>query len=82
MVLNHVAGATACEALGKTTLATATMTVDFKGPVDTPGVVLVRAWAVAREGRKTWVQARIEDPEGRLLAGAKVLFIDEKPTKL
>jgi len=82
LILNHISGLTACEALGSLSLATATMTVDYKAPIDTPGIIFARGWAVEKEGRKLWVRARIEDAEGRLLARAKALFIEQKPVKL
>lgn len=73
---------TACEVLGTLALATATMTVDYKAPIYTPGLIFARGWAVAKEARKLWVRATIEDAEGRLLARAKALFIDQNPVKL
>ncbi|KIW15746.1 hypothetical protein PV08_05796 [Exophiala spinifera] len=64
---------------GSSAPATATMTVDYRAPISTPGVVLGRAWAVERSGRKTWVKGVIEDGEGKALAAAKALFVDPKP---
>lgn len=55
--------------------ATATMTVDYKLPVNTPCVVLARAWLIETSGRKLWIRAVMEDAEGRILAAAKTLFI-------
>ena len=64
------------------TAATATMTVDYKAPINTPDIVLVRCWAVEKQRRKTWLKARTEDGQGKLLATAKALFIDPKPAKI
>lgn len=77
LVLDQVAGICASEAVtGRGGIpATVTITVDFKAPVDTPGVVLCRAWATRVEGRKTWVEAVLEDGEGRVLTTARGLFI-------
>jgi acyl-coenzyme A thioesterase PaaI-like protein len=59
--------------------ATATMTVDYRATVDTPCVVLCRAWMLEIEGRKMWVRGVIEDGQGNLKASAKCLFIRAVP---
>ncbi|EXJ64974.1 hypothetical protein A1O7_01313 [Cladophialophora yegresii CBS 114405] len=82
LVLDQITGMTAAAISGAAAPATATMTVDYKAPINTPGVVLCRCWAVEKQGRKTWLKGRIEDGEGKLLASAKALFIDPKPAKL
>ncbi|KAJ9602305.1 hypothetical protein H2200_013160 [Cladophialophora chaetospira] len=82
LILDQMTGMTASLVSASEAPATATMTVDYKAPIDTPGVILVRGWPVERQGRKTWVRARIEDGEGKLLAGGKALFIDARPVKL
>lgn len=82
LVLDQMTGTTAAMVSGSTAPATATMTVDYKAPVDTPGVVLCRGWVVERSGRKTWVRAQIEDGEGRCLASAKALFISPREGKI
>lgn len=55
--------------------ATATMTTDYKLPVNTPCVVLARSWMVKMEGRKMWINSVLEDSERKVLAKAKTLFI-------
>ena len=82
LILDQITGATASKTGANRTPATATMTVDYKAPVNTPGVVLGRAWAIDRTGRKTWVKAVIEDGQGRVLASAKALYLDDRPTKI
>jgi acyl-CoA thioesterase FadM len=82
LILDQITGSTASVISGSFAPATATMTVDYKAPINTPGVVLCRCWAVEKQGRKTWLKARIEDGEGKLLASAKALFIDPKPAKI
>jgi acyl-coenzyme A thioesterase PaaI-like protein len=82
LVLDHVLGRTASVAGGVTAPATATMTVDYKAPIDTPGVLLVRGWPTSVEGRKLWVKGRIEDCEGKVLAEGRALFIAPKPVKI
>jgi acyl-coenzyme A thioesterase PaaI-like protein len=59
--------------------ATATITVDFKRPVDTPSVVLARAWVIEISGRKIWVSGVLEDGMGGIYAVGKALFILAKP---
>jgi acyl-coenzyme A thioesterase PaaI-like protein len=60
--------------------ATATITVDFKVPIDTPCVILARAWVIEMSGRKVWVKGVIEDGTGRIYAVAKALFVLARPT--
>lgn len=54
--------------------ATATMTVDYLRPVNTPCVFLVRAWPVEYSGKKAWIKAVMEGEEG-VYAKATTLFI-------
>lgn len=58
--------------------ATATMTVDYKAPVGTPGIVLCRSWPVEISGRKVWAKGVVEDGEGKTLAAAKALFVNPR----
>ncbi len=74
-------GMTAALVSGSTAPATATMTVDYKAPIDTPGVVLCRGWAEEVSGRKIWVKAVVEDGEGRVLVTGKALFIASRDSK-
>lgn len=55
--------------------ATATLIVDFKAPVSTPCVVLVRAWIIEMTTRKVWVKAVIQDGNGLVCTASKGLFI-------
>lgn len=82
LLLDHLLGRTASVSSGSTAPATATMTIDYKAPVDTPGVVLVRGWPTSIEGRKVWVSGVIEDGEGGVKAQGKALFIKERDKKL
>ena len=79
LVLDQILGSVAAKVSGAAAPATATMTVDYRAPIPTPGVVLVRGWVVERSGRKTWGRARIEDGEGKVLAEGKALFVDPRP---
>lgn len=82
LILDQMTGTVASMVSGSVAPATATMTVDYKAAIETPGVVLCRGWAVERQGRKTWVKATVEDGQGKLLASGKALFIDPRPAKI
>lgn len=82
MILDHTTGAIAAGLAGSGGTATATITVDYKAPVETPGVILCRAWAVERQGRKIWVMGTIQDGQGKVLATAKALFIETRRGKM
>jgi acyl-coenzyme A thioesterase PaaI-like protein len=76
LVLDTILGATAHHAVpSRLPPATATLTVDFHRPVNTPGVILARAWLLKITGRKIWVRGVLEDGEGKALASGKALFI-------
>ena len=62
--------------------ATATLTVDFKAPVPTPCVILLRAWVTEHSGRKVWVRAVIENGDGTVCCASKGLFVVPKQQKL
>lgn len=65
---------------GKATM-TAYLKVDYKRPVRTPSVVLVRGWVERVEGRKMWVGGAIEDGMGVVFATGEGLFIVVEPVK-
>lgn len=80
LLLDHILGT--CAQRQITTLlpaATATLTVDYKNPIGTPGVILVRAWVIKIDGRKVWSKGVIEDGKGKIFATAKGLFIIPRP---
>lgn len=82
LILDQITGTIAAEVSGAFAPATATMTVDYKAPIDTPGIVLCRGWAVEIMGRKNWVKATIEDPSGKVFASAKALFVSPRTQNL
>lgn len=83
LILDHISGHGAHYADPRPiSPATATMTVNFHRPINTPCLVLARAWLVEYTGRKVWVRAVIEDEEGNTLASSKSLFILAKTEKL
>lgn len=55
---------------------TASLKIDFRRPVRTPGVLLCRSWLERREGRKLWVKGRVEDGQGGLYAEGESLWVE------
>lgn len=82
LIIDQMTGTCAAQTSGSWAPATATMTVDYKAPIDTPQVILCRGWPIEKTGRKTWVKAVLEDGTGRLLASGKALFVDPKESKI
>ncbi|KAK3055582.1 hypothetical protein LTR09_003502 [Extremus antarcticus] len=62
--------------------ATATLTVDFKAPVSTPCVVLLRAWITELSGRKVWVKAVMENGDGKVVCASNGLFVFPRQEKI
>lgn len=60
---------------------TASLKIDYKAPVYTPGVVLCRAHLVRREGRKLYGTGSVEDSNGKVLATAEGLFLSVESVK-
>ena len=55
---------------------TATMTVDYKRTVSTPGELMVRSWLEGRsEGRKHWVRAEVLQ-HGKVVSSGRCLFLE------
>lgn len=82
LLMDQVLGTTAthyAKSPGDDPPATATMTVDYKAPVDTPGIILIRSWLTEQSGRKVWMKGVIEDGKGRLCASGKALFVHPRP---
>ena len=59
--------------------ATARLSMSYRAPIKTPGVVLARATVSKVEGRKVTVKAFIEDGRGKVFADGEVLYIIAKP---
>jgi acyl-coenzyme A thioesterase PaaI-like protein len=55
---------------------TASMTVTYKAPVKIGIQVECRGRLVRRDGRKLYIDAELQQPDGRLLATASALFIE------
>lgn len=63
-------------------LYTANLNIDFRQPVRTPGPVAIKCWTSRSEGRKYWLEAQIEDANGRVCVQAKGLWIHPRPEKM
>lgn len=62
---------------------TATMTVDYKKPVPTPGTILLRVWLEQKsQGRKAWVRGVMEDGKGTVYSTGTSLFVEVPLQKL
>jgi acyl-coenzyme A thioesterase THEM4 len=59
--------------------ATARLAMNYRAPIDTPGIVLARATVSKVEGRKVAVMATLEDGKGGVFADAEVLYIIARP---
>jgi thioesterase superfamily protein 4 len=59
--------------------ATAKLTVNYRAPIKTPGIVLARATINKVDGRKVWIRATIEDGEGGVFADGEALYIIARP---
>lgn len=80
LILDQVSGYCAHHTeLNEIPPATATITIDFKAPVETPCVVLCRAWIMKIDGRKFWVDGVLEDGRGKIFATSRSLFISARP---
>lgn len=63
-------------ALAGTRFVTGYLNTTYSRPVPVPGVVLLTASLVRREGRKLFVEATVQDDKGVVLSKADVLFIE------
>ncbi|KAK3720893.1 hypothetical protein LTR37_003556 [Vermiconidia calcicola] len=62
--------------------ATANLNIDYKAPVATPCVILLRAWITETSNRKVWVKATIEYGDGTVCCASTALFVYPRPEKL
>lgn len=65
-------------ALAGTRFVTGYLNTTYSRPVPVPGVVLLTASLVRREGRKLFVEATVQDDKGAVLSKADVLFIETR----
>ena len=57
---------------------TARLDTVYRKPVQTPGVVAVKAWMTRKEGRKWWARGQIVDKEGEVLTDSEGLWIEAR----
>ena len=67
---------------GRETMYTANLNVNFRRPVMTPGVVLIKTWLEKRDDRKWYVKGLILNSDGAICNDATGLWISVKPQKL
>jgi acyl-coenzyme A thioesterase PaaI-like protein len=67
---------------GRSYLYTANLNIDFRRPVVTPGVAVVKCWMTKVEGRKYWLEGQIEDGQENVCVQAKGLWIEAKAENL
>lgn len=63
-------------------LYTAQLNTTFKRGVDSPGLLVVKSWLVAKEGRKWLVKGQICDEHDHVLTQAEGLWIEANQEKL
>jgi len=64
------------------TAMTVYLNVRYRGPVATPGVVVVETWLDKKEGRKTWLRTSIKDDKGVECVTAEGLFVDVPKSRM
>jgi acyl-coenzyme A thioesterase PaaI-like protein len=57
------------------------MEVDYQRPVKSATPIRLEGKVVRSDGRKHWVEAKIMDAEGAVLAHGKGLFIEVQPRR-
>ncbi|OJD22843.1 hypothetical protein ACJ73_05807 [Blastomyces percursus] len=62
-------------------LYTAKLQVSFRAPVETPGVIIVKAWFKGLEGRKWFLEGQVVGEDGKVKAEAESLWVMEKTTR-
>lgn len=62
---------------------TASLKIDYRKPVSAGGYVVLKAWTRKVEGRKAWVEGRLEGLEGgEVFAEAEALFVEPRQAKV
>jgi len=59
-------------------LYTASLEISYRAPVRTPGIVQIQTWVRRREGRKWFLEARMLDQTGVVMAEARSLYVSQK----
>jgi thioesterase superfamily protein 4 len=83
LMLDEVMGTLAAEVFGRYNIVTARLDVGFKRRLDTPRVVLARAFVEGAKGgvgvgkgaRKVEILGKVEDGEGGVFADSRSVFV-------
>ncbi|EEQ91008.1 hypothetical protein RJZ56_005026 [Blastomyces dermatitidis] len=62
-------------------LYTAKLQVSFRAPVETPGVIIVKAWFKGVEGRKWFLEGQVVGEDGKVKVEAESLWVMERTTR-
>ena len=82
VVLDQVMGMGASEAVGYSIpTATKELTVQYKKPVGTPCVLLIRSTVAKLEDNRVWMEGTLEDGKGSVFAVGKGLFVKPREKK-
>lgn len=86
-LLDEAMGRCCFGALPNKIAVTASLTVNYKSPAPANGFVLLTAEVVKSEGRKCWVNGKIQvlgegEEGGKILAEAEALFIEPRYAKV
>ncbi|KAJ5825836.1 hypothetical protein N7474_002974 [Penicillium riverlandense] len=63
----------------QTRLYTANINISYRAPATTPGIIGITAWLRWMDGRKWFLEARMTDQHGKVLAEAQTLYVSQKP---
>lgn len=81
LVLDEVMGTLAAQVFGRYNIVTARLNVEFKRRLDTPRVVLARAFLGGAKGeRKVEIRGSVEDGEGIVFADGTSVFVRLQPS--
>ncbi|KAL6253043.1 hypothetical protein RBB50_000763 [Rhinocladiella similis] len=63
---------------GKSWLLTASLEINYRSAVTTPGIVLIKTWLEKKEGRKWFLKAQLLDQDNLVKAEARTLYISSR----
>jgi len=75
-------GRTAINNLPEKVGVTANLSITYRAPTKADQYFAIKTKLIDVQGRKAWVEGRVEDMNGTLLAEAKVMFVQPKYAKL
>lgn len=62
----------------RTELLTAELTMSYRAPVSTPGVLVIETWVKRRRGRKWFLEGRVVGEDGKVRTEARGLWISAR----